>query len=147
MRWIKHLVLLLALLAVCPLPAQDIENKLREGMASARLTAAHTVPAVTAAQCSALLADWQEKTKSDGAPSKGRTNYWDAGLSTEELTRLFQMAFACEQESYQRYRRQANYGDAFPLAMYALQFQTQLLFRSESVLRDHQLVEEYLLQP
>jgi hypothetical protein len=30
MDWIKHWVLLLALLAVCPLSAQDIENKLRE---------------------------------------------------------------------------------------------------------------------
>jgi hypothetical protein len=139
MNW-KHFVLPLSFLAVCPLPAQDIEERAREGLASARLAAAHKAPQVTPAQCSVLLADWQEKSKSERSDSA-----WNMPLSTEELIRLLGFALACQKEGFERSRAPSAHTRAFSL--YAVQFQTYLLFRAENVLRDHRLVQEYLLEP
>jgi len=140
MDWIKHLVLPLAILAISPVRAQDIEKKQHEGMASARMAAMHGLPAVTRVQCSALLADWGQRDKGNHADSPA----WFMRLSTEEVARLFGLAFACEEEGERRDKYYRNVGT---FALYALQFQAQLLFRAETVLRDHALCEEYLLQP
>ncbi len=130
----------LALLAISSVQAQDLEKKQREGMASARMAVMHTLPAVTRPQCSALLVDWGQTDQGDHANSPA----WFMRLSTEELTRLFGLAFACEEEGEQRDK---TYRNISRFALYALQFQAQLLFRAETVLRDHALCEEYLLQP
>jgi hypothetical protein len=140
MDWMRHLMLPLALLALSSVQAQDLEKKQREGMASARMAAMHTLPAVTRPQCSALLVDWGQRDQGDHANSPA----WFMRLSTEELTRLFGLAFACEEEGEQRDKTDRNISR---FALYALQFQAQLLFRAETVLRDHALCEEYLLQP
>jgi hypothetical protein len=140
MEWMKHLVLALTLLAISSVPAQDLEKKQREGIASARMTAMHILPAVTRTQCSVLLVDWGQRDKGDNADSPA----WFMRLSTEELTRLFGQAFACEEVEERRDKTHTNFTR---FALYALQFQAQLLFRAETVLRDHALCEEYLLQP
>ncbi len=140
MDWIKYLLLSFTLLTIFPLQAQDLEKKQREGMASARMAAMHTLPVVTRTQCSALLVDWGQRDKSDQADSPA----WFMRISTEEVARLFGLAFACEEEGEQRDK---TYRNISRFALYALQFQAQLLFRAETVLRDHTLCEEYLLQP
>jgi hypothetical protein len=143
MNWTKRCALLVALLAISPIHAQDIETKQREGLAYSRLGAAKQTPAVTHAQCSAMLTEWQQRDKGD----RSNSTFWFERLSTEELTRLSRMALACEQEDYQRYRHREDYGEALRFAMYALQFHSQLLFRAETVLHDHALIEEYFFHP
>jgi hypothetical protein len=134
MDWIKHLVLPLTLLAIPSVQGQDIEKRAREGLAYSRLVAAHQLPTVTHGQCVSAQGDWLERDKADK-----KEPWWFQRLSTEELARMASLSAAC-----------GTHEGAASIGIFALrnaQFQNILLNRAETVLHDHALIEEYLLQP
>jgi hypothetical protein len=141
MKW-KHFVLPLVLLAVCPLPAQDIEKRQREGIAFARLIAAHQLPVVTHGQCFSAQGNWLERDKAD----KQNGPYWFQKVSTEELARMASFSTACATEGREGHAN-PNATSVAAFVARSREFQNIQLNRAEAVLHDHSLIEEYLLQP
>jgi hypothetical protein len=139
MKPMKLVALLpLALVSFPFAQGQDIEKRMREGLAYSRLVAALRMPTVTPDQCSALLFDWQQKDKRDRQDSPS----WMAHLSTEELHHLRASAVACESLQMSH-----SHSRVALFALYGSRFCAELLSRAESVLHDHALTEDFLLQP
>lgn len=136
MKFTSCLFATLLALFIAPAHGRQQASQLNESLAYSRMIAAHSLPnSVTHGQCSSAAADWLERDKADkdGGP------YWFQRLSTEELYRMVSLSAAC-----------GTHEGAASIGMFSLrnaQFQNILLNRAETVLHNHGLVEEYLLQP
>lgn len=131
----------LLIIAVLCIAHGQQQAQLNESLAYARLVAASKQPTVTAAQCYSAQGDWQERDKADkeGGP------YWYQRVSTEELARMASLSNACATEAVGHERPNATSVGAFVAR--TSQFHYVMLNRAETVLHNHALVEEYLLQP
>lgn len=138
MIW-KCLLLALAFLAVGPLSAQQ---SLNGSLAYARLIAAHKLPTVIHGQCSSAHGDWLERDKADkqGGP------YWFQKVSTEELARMASLSTACATEGIEGHAA-SNATAVSAFVARSSEFREVLLDRAETVLHDHALINDYLLQP
>jgi hypothetical protein len=116
-------------------------SQLNESLAYSRLVAASGLPTVTSSQCYSAQGDWIERDKADkeGGP------YWYQRVSTEELARMASLSNACATEAVGHERPNATSVGAFVAR--ASQFHYVMLTRAETVLHNHGLVEEFLLQP
>jgi hypothetical protein len=113
-----------------------------ESLAYTRLIAAHKLPTVTHAQCFSAQGDWLERDKAD----KPDGPYWFQKISTEELARMASLSSSCATEAIDR-QAIPNATSVGAFVARTSQFQNVLLNRAETVLHNHSLVEEYLLQP
>lgn len=131
---------IIAVLCIAAAHGQQ-QAQLDESLAYARLVAASKLPTVTAAQCYSAQGDWQERDKADkeGGP------YWYQRISTEELARMASLSNACATEAVGHERPNATSVGAFVAR--TSQFHYVMLNRAETVLHNHALIEEYLLQP
>jgi hypothetical protein len=116
-------------------------SQLNESLAYARLIAAHKVPTVTHGQCLSAQGDWLERDKADK-----QSPYWYQKISTEELARMASLSTACATEVGEIHTA-ATANNAGLFASRSGQFHWEMLRRAETVLHNHGLVEEYLLQP
>ena len=112
-----------------------------ESLAYVRLIAANKLPAVTSGQCYTAQGDWLERDKTD----RPNGPYWYQRVSTEELARMASLSTACATEAINHESPNATSVAAFVAR--SRQFQNVLLGRAETVLHNHALIEEYLLQP
>jgi hypothetical protein len=135
-----YLSVILAVLCIASAHARQQAPPFNESLAYARLIAAHTLPTVTQAQCFNAATDWLERDKADK-----KEPWWFQRLSTEELTRMASLSNACATEAIGHARPNATSVGAF--IGRTSQFQNILLHRAETVLHDHSLIQEYLLQP
>jgi len=142
MKLMVRLLAILATLSIASAHARQQAPHLNESLAYARLIAAHKLPTVTHGQCLSAEADWLERDKADkeGGP------YWFQKLSTEELARTASLSSACGTEVGEIHTAASDNAVGRFVARSA-QFQWELLHRAETVLHDHKLIEEYLLQP
>jgi hypothetical protein len=137
----KLMICLLAMLCIASAHPRQQASQLNEKLAYARLIAAHKLPTVTRGQCFNAQGDWLERDKSD----KEDGPYWYQKVSTEELVRMASLSTACGTEARQGQNSNATSVAAFVAR--SRQFDNVLLNRAESVLYNHSLIEEYLLQP
>jgi hypothetical protein len=139
----KLMICLLALLCIASAHPRQQAPQLNEKLAYARLVAAEKLPTVTHAQCFSAQGDWLERDKTDK-----ESPYWYEKVSTEELVRIASLSTACANEAIQG--QNPNATGATSIAAFVArsrQFDHVLLDRAESVLHNHSLIEEYLLQP
>ena len=118
-----------------------MQQSANESLAHHRLLTAHKLPTVTHGQCFSAQGDWLEKDKAD----KESGPYWYQKVSTEELARMASLSTACATEAIGQQTPNATSVGAFVAR--SRQFEWVLLDRAETVLHNHALIEEYLLQP
>jgi hypothetical protein len=125
-------VMLIPVLLTAQELSPEMAHKLAEGMASAHVAAAHSAEAESPSICLADISTWEKR---DAADQKAKKHlWWYQLLSTEELIRLDNEAARC-------------IGRPDIEALYSSLFQRELLSRAEAVLRDNQLLNEYLMRP
>lgn len=132
---------IIAVLCIAAAHGRQQAPPFNESLAYARLVAASKPPTVTAAQCYSAQGDWLERDKAnkEGGP------YWYQRVSTEELARMASLSNACATEAVSHERPNATSVGAFVAR--TSQFHYVMLNRAETVLHNHALIEEYLLQP
>jgi hypothetical protein len=141
MKLTIYLLAVLAALYIAPAHARQQPPPFNESLAYHRLLTAHRLPTVTHGQCFSAQGDWLEKDKADkeGGP------YWYQKVSTEELARMASLSTACATEAIGQQTPNATSVGAFVAR--SRQFEWVLLDRAETVMHNHALIEEYLLQP
>lgn len=116
----------------------QLESRMNEHMASARLIAAERRPSVTSKQCTADMASWDDRDDADDKAKVQAPNYWFEKLSTEELMRLSRESTACS----------AHYSgpQSTKFLNYSGVLEIELFNRAEAILRNHGLIHELLLE-
>ena len=138
----KLTICLFALLAaLCLAAAQAQQASPNESLAYARLIAAHTLPTVTHGQCITAQGDWTERDKADK-----KEPWWFQRISTEELARMASLSTACATE-VGKIHTAASANNAGMFMSRSGQFHWEMLRRAETILHDHALIQNYLLQP
>jgi uncharacterized protein YcfL len=137
----KFMMLAVLMLLAASVFGQDpSESQLNERIASARLIAAEQMPSVTSKQCVADVASWEARNDTDVATKVQEPSYWYEKLSTEELVRLSSETISCHKIStpYSIVSTKMSVWDGV--------FRLQLYFRAETILRNHGLIHELLLE-
>lgn len=138
--------ILLVILTVNSGAAQDIQDpqieaRMNEAMARARVLAAEKSSPVTAQQCMADVSRWEAMDASDDKTKADAPNFWYEKLSTEELLRLTVESRNCITIiiPFRNLIRMLQFYS------HQEEFNLELRSRAQSILNDHGLYHEYLL--